>query len=235
MHRFVLSLLFCCAAASHGAHCHAGEAPSTTNRWGVGVSAGSLGLGVESSRLVYDTIVLRANATYLTFDPDPLLDSLDDNLGGSASYTFYAATAGLTVDLHPFQLGWRLSAGVRYIDLKLEEERTAGLISVGDHEYDASVLGGLKTGLSAANSVAPYLGVGYDSVHFTKDGVCFRIGFDLGVLYTGSLKAYMTPGTSNIPAELAADIKKEVSNIEDSVNQYTEFYPVAMLSARIGF
>ncbi len=82
--------------------------------------------------------------------------------------------------------------------------------------------------------VAPYLGFGYDSSHFSIDGWGFKLGVDLGAMYIGEPDVSIrTARTPDYPG-FAADVSLAASSLKDSLKNYP-FYPVAMISARFSF
>ncbi len=196
-----------------------------------GVTAGTLGAGVEASALVYNNVVFRVNGTYVKLDSSWVLSSSslanDYNLGVTGMF------AGGILDYHPFGNGWRLSGGARYVDLELQGVAKNGL-SLDGFSYSASQVGNVTATIRNGNSVAPYLGFGYDSSHFSTDGWGLKLGIDIGAMYIGEPDVSIT--TAKIPTvpAFASDVSSAVTSIKDSLRNYP-FYPVAMLSARISF
>ncbi len=199
--------------------------------WSLGATAGTLGVGVEASALVYDKVVFRVNGTYVKLDSSWVISS--SSLANDYNLNATGMFAGGILDYHPFSSGWRLSAGARYVDIELEGVAKNGM-SFGGVSYSASEVGNVTATIRNGNSVAPYLGFGYDSSHFSADGWGLKLGFDIGAMYIGEPDVSITTAkTPPIPA-FASDVSSAVSSIKDSLRSYP-FYPVAMLSARISF
>lgn len=201
------------------------------NFWAIGVTAGTQGLGGEASYLLYDNLVLRANASYLAFNSNATIRSY----GGTDQEHAFDITGnfvGAMFDYHPFRSGWRLSAGVRYIDVEFKEVDTDGA-EIGGTNYLAASVGTVRTSVHNANSAAPYIGFGYDASHFSSNGAGFRLGIDIGALYAGDPDVKIT--TDNDVSGLADDIANEEASIQKGLDKYYNFYPVLMISGRISF
>jgi hypothetical protein len=195
--------------------------------WSVGVTAGTLGLGGELSYLLSDYLVLRANGSYFEVGCGSA-----KALGAKCDYDLNvtALFAGATIDIHPLNNGWRLSAGGRYVDVEFAGSYT-GAIELNGVEY--SDIGTTKISIKNGNTFAPYLGFGFDSSHFSKEGSGFHLGIDLGAIYLGDPSVSIKT-TKTVPG-LDADIAKESATLKDGLKNYFSFYPVAMISARYSF
>ncbi len=201
--------------------------PAKTSDWSVGVTAGTLGLGAEVSYLLSDTLVLRANASYFETGCGTA-----KALGAKCDYdlNLTGLFAGATVDIHPLNNGWRLSAGGKYVDAEFAGSYS-GKITLGGVDY--TDIGTTRISVSNGNSIAPYLGFGYDASHFSKDGSGLHLGIDLGAVYLGDPNVSIAT-TKSVPG-LDSAIDKETATLKDSLKNYFSFYPVAMISARYSF
>ncbi len=143
--------------------------PAKTSDWSVGVTAGTLGLGGEVSYLLSDTLVLRANASYFEMGCGTA-----KALGAKCDYdlNLTGLFAGATIDIHPLNNGWRLSAGGKYVDAEFAGSYS-GKITLGGVDY--TDIGTTRISVSNGNSIAPYLGFGYDASHFSKEGSGFHL------------------------------------------------------------
>lgn len=227
--RCILIVAVTCSLGSTWAQ--AEEGLGRPNFWSIGVTAGTQGLGGEASYLLYDNLVLRANASYLALNSNATIRSY----GGTDQEHDFDITGnfvGGMLDYHPFRSGWRLSAGMRYVDVKFKEVDTDGA-DIGGTRYTAAAVGTVRTSVHNANSAAPYIGFGYDASHFNANGAGFKLGIDIGALYAGDPDVNITTD-KNVPG-LAADIANEKASIEDGLDKYYNFYPVLMISGRISF
>ncbi len=198
--------------------------------WSVGVIAGTLGLGGEVSYLLHDYVVLRVNASYMDVSCDGIVGAYGATC--NHGYNITSVFAGGIFDIHPFQSGWRVSGGVRYVDADFKDV-TSGSIHLGDNQYAAGQIGTTTISVRNTNPAAPYIGFGYDSSHFSQDGAGFKLGIDLGALYAGDPDVTITT-TQSVPG-LDADISKEISKTKSDLRNYYNFYPVAMVSGRMSF
>jgi len=209
------------------------DEPSTASLWSAGPAIGTLGVGGEVSYLVYKYVVFRANGSYLKFNYN---DTITAYGAKNSNYNFDMSGifAGGIVDIHPFESGWRVSAGLRYVDAELKDIATNGQ-TLGSTTYTPAQVGTVTTTIHNTNPGAPYLGFGYDASHFSKDGAGFKLGLDVGALYAGdpdvSIKTTLNPGTAGFSSDVAA----ETSSLKDSLRKWYNFYPVAMVSGRISF
>jgi hypothetical protein len=196
------------------------------NFWAVGLTGGTQGIGGEASYLLSDRLVLRSNVTYLGLNVDENIDS------NAYKFDFGALFAGGTLDFHPFQSGWRISGGVKYVDLQFDAGFTGGM-EIGDNDYTVDEIGTVTVKARNSNQVAPYVGFGYDASHFSGDGYGLRFGIDVGALYVGDPDIAIA--TTKTVSGLETDIAKETAALEDKIGQYFNFYPVAMVSGRMTF
>jgi hypothetical protein len=93
----------------------------------------------------------------------------------------------------------------------------------------------LKKIVRSNNPAAPYLGFGYDSSHFFKEGAEFNLGLDIGALYTGEPDVTLTTSKNNNAQALASNLAAETAKAKDDIHKNYMFYPVLMFSGRISF
>ncbi len=203
-------------------------------QFAVGATAGTLGIGAEASYLAYDYLAVRAAVTGLTFNAGEAVSYFGGE-PSDADYNFDASgmTAGLLFDLHPFADGWRLTAGVRYMDVELNAVNNNGA-TLGTQTFTAAQIGSLSTSIRNSNPAAPYLGFGYDAAHYLRDGSRFTLGFEVGALYAGQPDVKLST-TINTALGLDAAVAAEEKTIRDSLKQFYWFYPVVMFSGKMSF
>ena len=145
------------------------------NDFGVGVKAGTLGLGLEGTwrPLPYLDVRLGVNQYDYKETGGQAGINYDATLGLE---TFYA-TANLRFPLSPF----RVTAGVysNGNELRLSSAETSN-VDIGGINFTPAEYGTLSS-TSAFPSTAPYLGFGYDFSLAGKVG----LNLDLGVLWQG--------------------------------------------------
>lgn len=189
---------------------------------GIGVRAGTTGIGADLGWGVMPTLGARVGLSGLKFDTD--VDS--DNV----SYDAEVKLANLSGLLDWSPLGpFRITAGLIANSNKLDV--TGRPRSGSSFPTDSTITGTVKPG----RSVAPYLGVGYGNV-WTK-GVNFY--FDVGVMFQGRPKVDLNAncGASLTPAQCAqaqAEVEAEEGRVRDEVKRF-KYYPVLNLGITIGF
>jgi hypothetical protein len=217
MRTFVVAALAMVAAVS--------AAQAQTAPFGIGPTVGTLGVGLEGSLRVGPYLGLRLDGSALSFDANRTISGVP--------YKFDARlrSGGPVLDVYPFGGGFRLSGGVR-IDGNEADVTSAPTsnIQIGSNVYTPAELGTLS-GEVKYNRVAPYLGLGYGG----RVTSWLELGFDVGVLYQGKPKVSLaaTGAFANNPV-LQADLDQQRAAIRSKIN-WTEWYPVLMLSALFRF
>lgn len=200
--------------------------------FGLGVTVGTLGLGAEASFRVSNSIVLRLNGSYYGIDLTESANKASNGASSDYKFNVTALFGGALIDWHPFEGGFRLSAGARYADIQFKARELNGR-TIGDNTYTATQVGTVHTTLQNSQQFAPYIGLGYDATHFKGRGFNFSFGIDAGVMYAGNADVKIT--TDRSVAGLSTDIAKEKKDLEDKLGKYTVLYPVLMLSGKFTF
>jgi hypothetical protein len=226
-----IAVLFCVIPGVRAEEAIKSEAVKSGD-WAIGATAGTLGVGGEASVRITDTLVVRGLATYFAFD---VKDFVGKNSSGQFSRfslpVVSALMGGGMVDWHFFSGGWRLSAGAIYTDLKIKGG-VNDRVDLGEHAYAVEQTGGVSVSAAVKNPLAPYVGVGYDAIHFKHDRWDFAVGFDAGVIFTGA--AQVTYLTALHTPEMDADAQAQGKKDSDSVKDFNVF-PVLMLSGKLSF
>ena len=143
---------------------------------------GTLGFGIDVTTNLMPSLNLRANINKGKVD----FPSQDSDLTGKG--IFELESAGVLLDYHPFENGFRLSSGLYYSNNKMDISKSGveNNILIGKHYYDLTTES--KTEFSIDMSgVAPYVGIGWgDSIAESK---AWSFTVDVGVLYQGSVDA----------------------------------------------
>jgi hypothetical protein len=148
---------------------------SADSNFGVGIKAGTLGLGVEGRWQPLPYVDFRLGANSYEYDDN------GDHAGINYDGTLTLETAYLTANFHFPASPFRLSTGV--FSNGNEALLTSGdndSFNIGGIDYPADAVGELTSSTSFSNT-SPYLGIGYDFELFNKAG----LNFDLGVLWQG--------------------------------------------------
>lgn len=199
-------------------------AQAEDSNFGVGVKAGTLGLGLEGrwDGLPWLDFRLGANAYSLSSEGRETNNIYQTDLNLETIYL----TANLNFPLSPFRL--TVGAMSNGNELKLVGAET-GNYSFGGQEWTQSEVGVLTSKTSFA-STAPYVGLGFDFEIFGKAG----LNFDLGVLLQGepdvSLVATGTAVNDPVVGDsFAAAIEAERQDLEDDM-KFLKAYPVISLA-----
>ena len=185
---------------------------------GVGVRAGTTGLGADFGWDVAPTLGGRVGLSGMNFNPS--IDTSDVRYDAKAKL----ANLNLFLDwspLGPFRITGGFIANNNKVDL-------TGQPTGGSFPPGSSLSGTVKPD----KSFAPYLGVGYGNVWTA--GVNFY--FDLGIMFQGSPQVSLSCQSAN-PADCAAvqnEIEAERQRVQDKLDKY-KYYPVLNIGITIGF
>lgn len=195
-------------------------AANADNDFGVGLKAGTLGLGLEASwqPLPYMDIRVGVNA----YDYD------DDGTQAGVSYeatlnldSFYA-TGNFHFPISPM----RVTAGLysNGNEFNMFNDDDVGLIEIDGTDYPAGAIGTLSS-VTSFNSTAPYLGIGFDFTLARKVGM----NLDFGVLWQGEPDVTLEADglLASDPSFLAA-LDAERIELEDEMKDF-KAWPVISL------
>ena len=193
--------------------------------FGIGLKAGTLGLGVEGrwSALPWLDVRLGAN----TYEYDDSGSQAGVAYNGTFSLDTFYATGNFRFPLSPF----RVTAGVVSNGNEfamVSQDTGAVFIDIGDSTFNTADAGTLQSTTSFA-STAPYVGVGYDFEVFGKVG----LNLDFGVLWQGEPEVTLeATGLATAPpavqAPLAAELERERLELEDEMSDF-KAWPVVSL------
>ena len=197
-----------------------GTASADDSEWGVGLKAGTLGLGAEARWSGLPYIDFRIGANGYTYNTDGLEAGIlyDSDLDLE---TFFV-TGNFHFPLTPF----RLTAGLFANGNELNGVSAApGDKTIGGDPYTGAEVGTLTSNASF-DSTAPYVGLGFDFELFGKAGV----NFDVGVLLQGDPEvSLVSDGTLANDPTFQASLEAERQELEDKFSDY-KAYPVVSLS-----
>lgn len=204
----------------------AASRPGWAEGVGVGVKAGTTGLGVELSKSLGETVNVRLGFNTFTIDYDG--DESD------IEYQFRAelqSFAGL-IDWHPNGGAFRLSAGgIRNGTSLKGTGRPTGFYTVGDTRYSISQIGELNLRIDVP-TFAPYAGLGFGNA--SRGGRLF-LSLDLGVIFQGSPEAKLTAtGPVADTPQFRTDAQAEVAELNADLRRY-RYYPVLALGIGLRF
>lgn len=203
-----------------GAIASAPAADSSGGLWTLGVTGGSLGAGPELAYRYGRFVGVRMNGDFFSYNHNETVDQITYN--GRLKLDSF----GLMADLFPFGGGFRLSAGARRNDNKIDLSGTPSTpVTIGNSVYTPAQLGTLY-GTVRGNSFAPALTLGFGG-RLAKG---FTFGADLGVMFQGSPKVdnYHATGQFATNPTLQADLAAERARVEDKVHSY-QYWPIAQV------
>ncbi len=210
---FVLSVLLAAAAA------HA------ERNFGLGVKAGTLGLGVEGTWRPVPYFDLRIGANGYDYDDDGSQAGV--NYDATLELDTVYATANLRFPLSPF----RVTAGLVSNGNEFKMASTdAATFDLGGTVYTAADVGNL-TSTTSFESTAPYVGIGYDFSMLGKVG----LNFDLGLLWQGDPN--VTLGADGLLANdpgFQAALEAERLELVDEMKDFRA-WPVVSLGFVVNF
>jgi hypothetical protein len=191
---------------------------NTSHAAGVGVRAGTTGLGADFGWGIVPTLGGRVGISGMNFNADFETSDID--------YDAKAKIANLNGFLDWSPVGpFRITAGLVANNNKVDltgQPRNASL------PPGSSVTGTVKP----EHSLTPYLGIGYGNV-WTK-GVNFY--FDLGIMFQGTPKVDLnvncTPSAQCTAAQ--NQVAAEERRVQDELNKF-KYYPVFNIGITIGF
>lgn len=195
--------------------------------FGVGVKAGTLGLGLEG----------RWDPPVPWFDLRVGLNQYDYNANGDYSGVDYGATlaldnyyltANLKFPVSPFRFTVGAFSNGNELQMRSLDSAT-GFIEIGGVPVPTSAVGALES-TTSFDSTAPYVGVGFDFELFGKAG----LNLDFGVLWQGdprvSLEASNWQNLSSAEQELLGPLlEAERADLEDEISDY-KAWPVVSLA-----
>jgi hypothetical protein len=203
----------------------------TASAAGVGIRAGTTGIGGDVAFELVPTLSARFGYSWLNFNTS--VDSTDTNYDAKAKLS----NGNLFLDWAPLGPFFRVTGGLVLNANKVDvtAQATGGTFTLGGTTYSAADVGTLTGTVKSGNSAAPYLGIGYGRV--AGAGVNFYA--DLGVMFQGTPKASLTatcgPAT---PAALCSQIQAstalEAVDLQDSIKNF-KYFPVASIGVTIGF
>lgn len=198
----------------------------STSSVSAGLTGGTLGIGPELG-FRGEGFGVRGNATF--FGLGRTVESDGVNYDGDLKLR----SVGLMADVYPFGGGFRLSAGARINNNRVELKATpTGDVEIGDQVYTPAEIGSI-IGEVEAKKFAPTLTIGWASGSSAGRGLHF--GIDAGAMFQGSPKVteLRTTGMLSDPA-LQADLQRERDEIEADIDSF-KIYPVLQIGVGYRF
>jgi len=205
------------------------SAASANDNFWVGVKAGTLGYGGEVAWRPIRWLDVRAGINFLDYDDSGSQAGI--NYDATLALNTYYLTGNLRFPLSPFRV--TVGAFANNNEFQMTSQN-AGSFLIGDNPtpYSAADVGTIRS-VASFDSVAPYLGAGFDFSFLDRLG----LSLDFGVLWQGDPTVTITAdgllGTANDAAFLA-DIEEERQQLVDEVSDFRA-YPVVSIGFNINF
>lgn len=214
---------FCLLLLSTGAFAQGGA-------FGLALSAGTLGLGVDAAYGINDKLNLRAS--YRSFDYSTDLEAEGD--GDQLTYKgdLDLGNIGIGLDYHPFSGSFRLSVGLQNSDNRMRATATCERVSCdfGDDAIPNGSSAEVDVDLSGTH---PYVGLGWGNL--VASGIPFGVFFDLGVMFQGTPKVSVVASCNPvIQADCDNEAESEERKLQKDAEDF-EVYPIVNLGFRWRF
>ena len=132
----------------------------------------------------------------------------------------------LMADYHPWNTSFKYTFGALYNNTKFDGKITpnGGNYTFNKHTYSTSEIGRVDTHVEFSNTIAPYIGIGWDTSFYKPDN-SWGFSFNLGIIYSGSAKVSYSPAFGSMVAD---DMKKQIENdlevqkssLQDTLDKY---------------
>ena len=202
-------------------------APAEADKtFGIGVKAGTLGIGVEETwRPPVPWLDFRVGVNAYDFSDNGTYSSIPYD--GTLSLDSYYATANIRFPLSPF----RVTAGIYDNGNELQLTSTgSGIYEIGGLPFDAADVGTLESTTSFSGT-SPYFGVGFDFTVLNRVG----LNLDFGVLWQGEPDVTLTAdGVIAGDPLFQAALEQERQDLVDEVSDY-KAWPVVSLGFVFNF
>ncbi|TVQ74762.1 MAG: hypothetical protein EA372_01540 [Chromatiaceae bacterium] len=191
----------------------------------LGAKVGTTGLGLEGTYGLRENVNLRGGLYGFTYSTD--VEETDVDYDADLKLR----SAALLADWHPFNGGFRLSAGAYYNGNELTGA-ARGELDIGDgtQTYDGSLDATIDW-----RSFAPYLGIGYGNA---VQGGRWSFAFDAGVMFTGSpdvsLRGQVETDDDGVRQQFREDVREEERELQDDLDDF-KYYPVVSLGVTYRF
>ena len=200
--------------------------------WPVNVSVGAstLGFGVQvATALIPSTLDAAVGLNRFNYNRSGIYTSNGDDIPYSGNLRFQ--TIPVLLDYYPFHGVFRITGGmmVNQNDISAVAGGGSGTYTINGDTYTAQQVGTL-TAHVGWRRIAPYLGIGWGSKAARQSGC--SMGFDVGVLMTGSPDVTLNASGSATDQQLENDVAAAQAKANNQASSY-RFWPV--IGLRVGY
>jgi len=199
---------------------------SADHNFGIGVKAGTLGIGIEGTWRPLPYLDVRVGANRYDFSDNGAYGGV--NYDAELSLDNYYATGNFRFPLSPF----RVTAGLysNGNEFSATSADNGAIIVIGGDPYPADAVGTLSARAGFSSS-SPYFGVGYDFSLFGKVGM----NLDFGVLWQGSPEVSIgANGILSGDPTFESSLEAERQELENELSDY-KAWPVLSLGFVFNF
>ena len=190
--------------------------------FGIGLKAGTLGLGVEGRWSPLPWLDVRVGANSYEYDDDGSQAGI--NYDATFALDTYYATGNFRFPLSPFRVTAGAFSNNNEFDL-ISQDTGGADFEIGGNTFTPADVGSLQSVTSFA-STAPYLGVGYDFEILGKVG----LNFDFGVLWQGEPSVSMQADGLASGLQVFQDaLEAERLELEDEMSDF-KAWPVVSVA-----
>jgi hypothetical protein len=204
------------------------QTPRKTSGWAITPEISTLGVGATVTRSITPNFNAKVGINGLGISRDISISDFNYN----ANLNLFNVST--LVDYLPWQKsGFHLTGGLVFQDNNLEGTGKANsggtTININGKSYNTTTeLESVKAKVSFANSVAPYIGIGWGNA--VKPGKHWGFSANLGAMFSGSPKVDLTPifapgANQTVKNEINNNITTEKKKQEDDLN-WLSIYPV---------
>lgn len=203
-----------------------GNVAAEDNLW-FGVKAGTLGLGGEVAWRPIEWLDVRAGVNF--YDYEDTTDYSGIDYDGTLALDNYYLTGNIRFPLSPF----RLTVGAYQNNNEIQlasQDAAAYLIGNNPVPYTPAEIGTLSA-VASFDSIAPYVGAGYDFDILGR----FGMSLDFGVLLQGEPTVAMSAdGLLGSDPTFLTDLDAEIAELQSEVDSL-KAYPVISLGVNFNF
>lgn len=200
----------------------------------LGVSAGTLGIGLDATYGINERLNIRASYHNYDYGTDLAGDGNELDYEGDLALDNF----GLTVDFHPFAGAFRISAGLQNSDNGIAASGTCN--QPGGCEFGSAGIaqGDSATAVVDMSGTHPYVGIGWGNA--VSDGSPFGVIFDIGVMLQGEPDVTVTAScagdgvTAPSQTQCEAQAANEEQELQEDVEEF-DLFPVVNLGLRWRF
>ncbi len=190
---------------------------------------GTLGFGLELSKLLISHLGVRVGANYFK----TTTTKAQSNISYNATAKLQAVSA--LVDLFPSSRGsFHITGGIMTDPAKVTaigQPTGSDTYTINNHTYTAAEVGTLNAEAKFPG-VGPYLGIGFGTP--ARNHGALKFLFDLGAVIGKATVALNATGAAADPL-LAADLKAQQDKTQADVQKYAKVYPVVSFGIAYAF